>query len=393
MSSSVVVPEPVNQSSPAKAVARPGKQGLFCVWHGLNWSTWQQLQREVGPFPAKNRLRRASISAVSLLNSWHEMWENLFYRRRIEQTVVHESPIFVLGHWRSGTTLLHNLFTHDPLLTYPTLYQVMFAGHFLLTERTLAPLTGWAIPKTRPMDNIPAGWDMSQEDEVALQLRTLLSAYMLLAWQGQREKYERLFELSELTPDELALWKREFLQLLKKVTIRSNRRIVLKSPPHTYRIPLLLEMFPQAKFVYIHRDPYAVYNSTLHLRRNVFADNALGECNFEGVEEDVLATYEHCIRRYEATKHLIPAGNLHELRFDDLEADPLGEMRQIYERLQLPGWEAVEPKLQAQMSEHTSYRKNRFTMDLATRRMVYERCRFAFDQYGYDSQLDDVSGA
>jgi len=344
-----------------------------------------------GPFPAENRLRRWSISALSWLNSWHEFWENQIYGRRIAATEIEHPPIFILGHWRSGTTLLHNLFALDEQFTFPNLYQVMFSGHFLLTERITTALTGWTLPKTRPMDNIPAGWKMSQEDEFSLLLGSLISPYTMLLFQGNRAKYARTFDLTELSEGELAQWKAQFLLLMKKLTLRSNRPIILKSPSHTYRVPVLLDLFPQAKFVYIHRDPYAVYNSSVHLRRAIFKENALGRHNYNGLEEDTLVTYENCIQRYEATKALIPAGQLHEVRFDELEVDPLGQMQQIYEALQLPGWEQVAPKIQAQMGEHASYRKNQFSMDPVTMQRLYKRLQFAFELYGYPSRLDESS--
>lgn len=375
--------------TPAKQSPRSSGQGLCCVWHGINRSNWRKIQQLAGPFPAENRLRRWSISAISWLNSWHEFWENVLFGRRVAATKIEHPPIFILGHWRSGTTLLHNLFALDEQFTFPNLYQVMFSGHFLLTETVITALTGWALPKTRPMDNIPAGWKMSQEDEVALLLRTLVSPYAMLLFQGDRPKYERTFDLTELSDAELTAWKAQFLLLLKKLTLRSNRPVILKSPSHTYRIPLLLELFPNAKFVYIHRDPYAVYNSSVHLRKTIFTENALGHPNFAGLEEDALVTYEHCIHRYESTKALIPPGQLHEVRFDQLEADPLGQMQQVYQALHLPGWDQVAPKIQAQMGEHASYRKNKFSMDPVTMQRIYSRLKFAFELYGYPSRLDD----
>lgn len=377
------------RNSPTKQRPRSSGQGLCCVWHGLNRTHWRQVCQIAGPFPPENRLRRWSISALSWLNSWHEFWENAIYGRRVAATKVEQAPIFILGHWRSGTTLLHNLFALDPQFAFPNLYQVMFSGHFLLTERLVTALTGWALPKTRPMDNIPAGWKMSQEDEVALLLRTLISPYAMLLFQGDRPKYERTFDLTELSEEELALWKREFLLLVKKLTLRTNRPVILKSPSHTYRVPLLLELFPNAKFVYIYRDPYAVYNSSVHLRKTIFAENALGVTNYGGLEEDTLATYEHCIRRYEETKSLIPAGQLHEVRYEDFEVDPLGHMQQIYNNLSLSGWEHLAPRIQAQLDELASYRKNQFSMDPVTMQRVYERLQFAFELYGYPSRLDE----
>jgi len=390
---------PTATSPPAARASEPphrvhrSTQGIFCLWHGLNAERWRTLLALGIPRPRQNRLRRWSISVVSRLNSWHEFWETQCYGRRIDQTVIEHPPIFVLGHWRSGTTLLHRLLTLDPQFTYPNLYECLFPGHFLLTERVITALTGWAIPKTRPMDNVAANWNMPQEDEFALLVRTLVSPYMLLAFQGRRECYERFFDLVDLTPAELALWKREFVRFLQKLTLRSNKPIVLKSPSHTFRIPLLLELFPDAKFVYICRDPYAVYNSTAHLRRTMFVENGLGEPNFAGSDEDGLDWFEHCIRRYEDTKSLIPEGQLHELKFEDLEVDPLSEMRRVYETLNLPGWDRAQAAIREHMPEHAAYRKNRFSMDRQTRRWVYERMRFAFELYGYPSRLPESDEA
>lgn len=362
-------------------------QGIFCIWHGLNASGWKRLQALGLEQPAENALRRWSIGALARLNSWHEFLERQLYGRRLERTVIEHPPLFVLGHWRSGTTLLHNLFTLDPQFTYANLYQCLFPGHFLLTERVTTALTGWMIPRTRPMDNVVASWQMPQEDEFALALRTLLSPYLMLAFQGQRERYDRLFDPADFTREERDLFVREFLLFLKKLTVRSPKPIVLKSPSHTYRIPLLLELFPNAKFVYICRDPYAVFNSTMHLRRTMFVENCLGTPNFHGVEEDMLVTYEHCLRQYEATKSLIPAGQLHELKFEDLEVDPVGEMQRVYDQLQLPGWDQAARAIQADMPAHAAYRKNKFSMDPATMQLVYQRLRFAFELYGYPSRL------
>jgi hypothetical protein len=362
-------------------------QGLFCVWHGLNVAGWREFRRMGPPWSPGKRLRWASITAVTWLNAWHEWCEARVFGRRLEQTEITHPPLFVLGHWRSGTTLLHELLTLDPQFTFPNMFQVLFPGHFLFTERWITALTGWAVPKTRPMDKMAAHWKMPQEDELALLVRTFVSPYMMLAFQGERERYGRFFDLIDITPEERALWIHEFRLFLKKLTVRANKPIVLKSPSHTYRVPLLLELFPQARFVYIYRDPYAVYSSSLHLRRTIFAENALGEPNYEGLEDDMMLTYERCIDRYESTKSLIPPGQLSELRFEDLEADPVAEMRRVYQELCLPGWNAVEPAIQARMPSHTSYRKNQFRLDAETMQRVYARWRRSFELYGYESGL------
>lgn len=342
------------------------------------------------PMHWKWSLKIASIAAASVSNSIQATIEHLRFSRAIEQTQITEPPVFILGHWRSGTTLLHNLMSLDPQFTFPNMYEVLFPTHFLTTEKLLTRLTGWLVPKTRPMDNMPAAWDMPQEDELALLLLCGHSGYQMLAFPSQPEKFVPLFDADNLSAQQRAELKASLLFFMKKLTYKQKRAVLLKSPTHTFRVPLLLEMSPNAKFVYIHRNPYEVYRSTLHLRRAVITDNSLAPFNFQGYEEEAFQLYESCIRKYESTKQLIPAGQLHELSFDALESDPYGELKQIYRTLNLSGWEGVEPAIKAQLPELASYRKNSFSMDETSKRRIYERLRWMFDLYGYDSGLPET---
>lgn len=366
---------------------KPRPQGLFCLWHGIEAPNWVRLLLSRPKISWSRLPMIASVSAVSLLNSWHSLLEAIVYTRRIQQTKITYPPIFILGHWRSGTTLLHNLLTLDKRFTFPNLYQVMYPNHFLLTERVASALTARFLPKTRPMDNVPAGWQLPQEDEVALLMMTLMSPYLMVAFQGERPRYGRFFSLEQLTPAERTLWIDSFLYFLKKLTIRADKPIILKSPSHTYRIPLLLELFPQAKFIYIYRNPYDVYKSTLHLRRTMFTENGLMEATEENLREDSLETYRDCIETYERTKQLIPPGHLHPVKYEDFESDPVSHLRQIYEGLNLGDWAAAEPAIQREVAKNADYRKNSFAVDEAEQQMVYDRLRFAFDLYGYTPNL------
>lgn len=41
--------------------------------------------------------------------------------------------------------------------------------------------------------------------------------------------------------------------------------LLIKSPVHTARVRLVLGLFPRARFLYIHRDPYEVFQSAVHM--------------------------------------------------------------------------------------------------------------------------------
>ena len=87
--------------------------------------------------------------------------------RRIAQQPIKDAPIFIIGHWRSGTTLLHELMSLDERFTFPTTYECFVPNHFLIS----AWFDAWLkclLPKQRPMDNMALGWDRPQEDEFAL---------------------------------------------------------------------------------------------------------------------------------------------------------------------------------------------------------------------------------
>lgn len=382
------IPVPAAKTSGTGAKFEP--QGFFCVWHGSSFGNWVKLLATRPPIHWSRLHKVASITALSVLNSLGNMGEAAVFGRKIARQSIDHSPVFILGHWRSGTTLLHNLMTLDPQFTFPNLYEVMFPANFLLTEKVVTSLTSWLIPKTRPMDNVETGFHMPQEDEVGLLLLHLMSPYLMLAYPHDHAKYEKFFELTGLPPADLDRWKQQFLYFMKKLTIKNNKPIVFKSPTHTFRIPVLLDMFPNAKFVYIYRDPYPVYSSSMHLRRTLFAENGLAKVEMgERMQADTLDLYMHCFNTYERTKGLIPKGNLHEIRFEDLEADPLGEMHNIYHGLGLNGWENIEPAIQQQLPELNRYRKNSFNMDEALMRKVYSHWKPAFDRYGYPSRLPE----
>jgi hypothetical protein len=373
--------------------AHRSSQGLYCLWHGLTFSGWLKLLAKRPPLSWRRAPRLASITLQAALNSLLAAIEHFRFGHDIRRTEIVRPPVFVLGHWRSGTTLLHNLLSLDPQFAAPNTFQCVFPTHYLTSETAGKALTNWLVPKHRPMDEMPAGWDIPQEDELALLLLTQLSPYMMLAFQGQREKYGRFFDLADMTPAEQAAWKAALLYIVQKLTLKTGKSICLKSPTHTYRVAPLLELFPHAKFVFIRRNPYDVYNSSLHLRRAIFAENGLGELNTAGLEEDAILTYHHCVETYERTKSLIPAGQLHELRFEDLEVDPLGEMERVYQTLRLEGWPTLAAAIQAQLPELINYRKNRFAKDEAQLRRIYQSCRRIFELHGYPSGLPDAAAA
>ena len=189
------------------------------------------------------------------------------------------------------------------------------------------------------------------------------------------------------------MWKEAFLRFLRHLTFKDARRLVLKSPTHTCRIPALLELFPKARFVHIVRDPRVVFPSTVNLWKALYLAHGLQRPTFAGLEEHVFQTFTHLYARLEQSKPLLAANRFHELCYEDLIADPIGQMRLLYERLELGGFEDYLPRLKTYLDAQAGYTTNRYP-DLSSelRAEIERRWGHVIRQYGYDNSDQRLSG-
>jgi omega-hydroxy-beta-dihydromenaquinone-9 sulfotransferase len=134
----------------------------------------------------------------------------------------------------------------------------------------------------------------------------------------------------------------------------------LKSPPHTARIRLLLEMFPQARFVHIHRHPYDVFQSCRHFYDTATWYSYLQKPDMEKIDSRIIARYRQMYDAFFTERDLIPAGQFHEMSFTELEHAPATALRTLYEKLGIPAFETFQPTLLEYIKSLSGYRKNAF---------------------------------
>jgi omega-hydroxy-beta-dihydromenaquinone-9 sulfotransferase len=326
--------------------------------------------------------RLAYLLAFSVFNSVYGACENLFNSEDIRNSEIIADPIFIIGHWRSGTTHLHNLMSLDERFTYPTAFQATYPHHFIFSQ-VGGVVFDQLAPNKRPMDNVAFSANVPHEDEFALAAYSTISPYMRVLFPRTGAGVYSEPDVKLLPPEDLARWKNALILFLKKITLSENKRIVLKSPPHMGRIAVLLEMFPKAKFVHIVRDPYNVYASTHKLWKDSLAYAHLQIPGPELVDELILTWYRGLFDLYERDKHLIPDGSLYEIKFEDLEANPEGIMRGIYDNLGLGNFELYRPKLRAYIRSLGEYQKNSHQITRADREKVSTYWHRTFEQYGY----------
>ena len=151
-------PSPPAAAPPATAKLAPQREWAPRIWEGSDFFGWIKLL-------ARNRFAVSwqhlyialIVTFVSFGHSALRLLEALLYGRRIRRTSIRQAPIFIIGHWRTGTTLLHELLILDPRHTYPNTYQCLEPNHFLLTEGFITRHLHFLMPSRRPMDNMAAG--------------------------------------------------------------------------------------------------------------------------------------------------------------------------------------------------------------------------------------------
>ncbi len=329
-------------------------------------------------------LRATLVTLASLGNSALRHCENACYGARVRNTEVH-APVFILGHWRSGTTHLQNLLSLDRRFASPNLFQVCFPHSFLCTESVASRLLGLLVPKRRLGDDMDQHLGMPFEDEFAISAATLRSPYLSMSFPRRSEHYDRYMTLCSVPQREIDEWKAGLKFFVQKLAWKYGRPLVLKSPTHTCRIRLLLELFPDARFVHLHRNPYAVFLSTRG-RRIIGSEYFRLQRWSESEDEMLIQRYAEMYDRFFAERQLIPAGRYCEAAYEDLQKDPIGQLRDIYGKLDLPPFEQVEATVQRYIASLAGFKKNEYSeMSAALKSRIATAWRRSFDEWGYST--------
>ena len=361
------------------------------------------------------------ITCMSVLNSFFALCDWLVYGRAVANQDLNDEPVFVLGHPRTGTTHLHNLLSKDERFAFATTFSVGFPSSFLCL-RAVAPAIGLLMDSTRPMDNMSLAWDTPQEDELAMnQMSSGTSPYAPLLFPRKEKSFRPFYrfllartgsgedslhaELEDADaepcdPKDFERWRRAFILFLKKTQYAAGgarKRLLLKSPVHTARVRLIKSLFPKATFVFIHRHPLEVFRSAAHMADAYYWQCYLQRPRALDVQEFILhqgallhRAYREDVAAMEAEKgrDLKKQKRLAEVRFAELDADPVGTLRATYAAL---GWteafKKVEPAIERYRRSLVDFKKNAFPKEGLSREAeaeVRRRWRAWFEDLGYD---------
>ena len=327
----------------------------------------------------------AAISSFSVLNSVLGRIDDLAFKRAVEASQFSESPLFVLGHWRSGTTLLHEMLAQDPMHFTPNTYQTFAPRHFLLSESWAKPLVRWTLPEKRPMDNMKAGLDYPQEDEFALMGLGVRTPYRFMAFPNRGPVDSRYLDLRRLNSSEREAWKRALRSFLKRVAYQKKGRLIVKSPTHTARVGIIKEAIPNAKFLHITRHPSKIFSSTLHTWRALSETQGLQvPKDMPWLEDFVIQNFKTLHEALKRDKVKLGEDEFLEVKFEDFVKNPEESLEKIYAHFGLGSFERAREAVREYSSSRKNYKKNKFEFDAQHEKRIRNEWKDYFETYGYE---------
>lgn len=353
---------------------------------GITSQKWFRLclQNRI-PFKPSTWINALKLTILSIRNSVLARDEKKQFDSRIRATQIKHPPIFILGHWRSGTTLLHKLLSLDPQFTYPNLFEVYNPDTFLTLGPKLNKRFEQMKAEKRPMDNMTLSYNDPAEDEFALSMLTLKSPLLGWVFPDKEAYFDRYLTFHEITEQERVHWKETFYYFLQKLTFKSNKQLLLKSPHHTARIKILLELFPDAKFIHIRRNPYHTFRSTVSLYEKTVPELGFGKRNLNSDTEAIINRYKIMYNSFFEEKKAIKENNLFEISFEELETDFIAGIEKIYQGLQLKGFEQYRPLLQEYLDGQKKYKKNTYKdVEENWKKQINEQWKFCFNEWNYE---------
>lgn len=295
------------------------------------------------------------------------------------------SPLFIVGHWRSGTTFLHYLLGQDKNLAYVSTFETMAPGMIIENEKFFKDIVKNHLPDKRPMDDLELNADLPYEEEYAVANLSPYSFYHGWYFPKRMRQYFRQYVLFENLNDGIKdRWMEVYNYFLKKIAYKNKgKRIMLKSLVNTAKIPILLEMYPDAKFIHIYRDPYKVYLSTWKLYKKILPIFSFQHISSEQLDREILFNYRALFERYLEDRKLIPKGNLIEISYEDFVKNQVKTIEAVYAKLGLEGFEKAKPAFERYVKKHENYTPDNYTIDDRIKKKVYNEWKLTFEEYGY----------
>lgn len=305
------------------------------------------------------------VGICSIFNSAFSAVQWLLFHRRIQKTKLEKPPIFIIGHWRSGTTLMHELLSLDTSRAFPNNFQAFVPHHFLVSGWLFFPLIDLLMPKKRPMDDMDLSASAPQEDDFALISLGSPTPYLRVAFANNRNNEHLQLNLNTTDPKTVTEVKNGLQYFFKALTLKTGKQLILKSPPHTGRIKQLAKWFPGAKFIHMSRHPHKMVPSTVRLWQTLEQTQGYQSArnDQDSLKEYIFSCKDLMYDAYLDFKNELPDNQLVEVQFEKMIEDPEREIRRVHDQLELEGVEELVPQVKAYFDRTRNHKTNRNPID------------------------------
>ena len=337
---------------------------------------------------SKSKKAMANKITFFVLASLPFRWiQSLYVPFKLRSVSLKEKPpVFVIGHWRSGTTHLHYLLAQDDQFSYLEAFQAFFFKVAFVSKSFMRPVLNYFMPSTRPQDNIKIDASAPTEEEHPLTNLTEKSGMQTFFFPRNRKYFDKFNLFENTKKNEINSWKKIYHKMLCQIALYQgkDKQLLLKNPHNTGRIKVLLELYPNAKFIFIHRNPYDVFLSNVHLYNSTIKTQFLQEFNQDEVEKRVIYCYEKTMKKYIEERALIDPKNHVEISYKELADEPIKTIRKIYDKIELGEFSKVESKIQDYLKSLGEYKTNQFKKpEKELINTINERWEFSFKEWGY----------
>ena len=305
--------------------------------------------------------------------------ERVITARRLRTAPELKAPVFIIGHWRSGTTHTHNLMARSPQFGWISPLATGIPDEILTLGSWLRPWLEQMLPEDRMVDHVAVNPDSPQPDEIPLANMQPLSVFHALYFPHNFQSHiDKGVFLEGCSEAEIKRWQTLMVEFLRKIAVQQGKpRLLIKNESYAARVALLRSMWPEAKFIHIHRNPYEVYVSTVNYYKKLLPTMAFQSFDHVDIEAFVLKEYPRVMQRCLEDTAKLPPDQFIEIGFQEITSTPVDTLGRIYDQLQLPGWEDDRNGVEEYLSTIRDYKRNTFTMAAGD----IERVRSAWGKY------------
>ena len=369
------------------------KNRVFNLSHYLllsSFPNWIRLLKKNKPSVAKEKIPQAAlITLTTALFYPFALIEKAIWSKRIAAHKVENDPIFIVGHLRSGTTFVQNILSKDPNLAWTDPVSTISNSNCLLLKDLLTFAQRGPLKNARPMDNLDYAIDLPVEETFGLAGISTRSIIHAVAFPNHFPDYIPYVFTDDLSEEEREGFIRDYTALIRKISyIKKGKRLVLKSPDNSGHIRLLMELYPNARFINIYRDPYRTLVSTVHMFKKQMEGLRISPLPEDYdvdllLEDNFTEIFERMYMETIDLARVIPENRFIDIRYEEFVKEPVKWLEKIYSQLELEGFDEAKEHFEAYADSQKNYVKNNLNISQRLKNKINARLGFYFEHYGY----------